>query len=98
MMGVRSLLIVLVSSAAMVDAFSPTACDRRGLQVAAGPTTVRKTTMTTTPLAATKNAKEGSPKKLDSGEIALMFVNPLNPYSWFLYMLAGITLYGNLAQ
>mmetsp|Transcript_22310 Transcript_22310/g.31414 ORF Transcript_22310/g.31414 Transcript_22310/m.31414 type:complete len:123 (+) Transcript_22310:31-399(+) len=38
--------------------------------------------------------EKGERPKLDYGKIALMFVNPLNPYSWFLYFFAGITLYG----
>mmetsp|Transcript_17416 Transcript_17416/g.21370 ORF Transcript_17416/g.21370 Transcript_17416/m.21370 type:complete len:94 (-) Transcript_17416:188-469(-) len=30
------------------------------------------------------------------GEIAIMFINPLNPYSWFLYLFAAIIVLGNL--
>eukprot|EP00548_Thalassiothrix_antarctica_P004183 CAMPEP_0194147768 /NCGR_PEP_ID=MMETSP0152-20130528/27701_1 /TAXON_ID=1049557 /ORGANISM="Thalassiothrix antarctica, Strain L6-D1" /LENGTH=72 /DNA_ID=CAMNT_0038848823 /DNA_START=182 /DNA_END=400 /DNA_ORIENTATION=- len=38
-----------------------------------------------------KSVKESSKKgKVDYGEIALMFVNPLNPYSWFFYFFVGI--------
>jgi hypothetical protein len=29
-------------------------------------------------------------KGLDYGDIAMQFVNPLNPYSWFIYFFVGI--------
>jgi hypothetical protein len=36
--------------------------------------------------------KEG----IDYGKVMLLFVDPRNPYSWFLYMLGFITIYGTL--
>ena len=34
--------------------------------------------------------------KADYGKIALMFVNPLNPYSWFVYFFVGIYVFAAL--
>lgn len=36
-------------------------------------------------------------KGLDYGKILLTFVNPANPYSWFLYMLGFIIVYGTVS-
>eukprot|EP00631_Chrysoreinhardia_giraudii_P004291 CAMPEP_0197425998 /NCGR_PEP_ID=MMETSP1170-20131217/33354_1 /TAXON_ID=54406 /ORGANISM="Sarcinochrysis sp, Strain CCMP770" /LENGTH=97 /DNA_ID=CAMNT_0042953605 /DNA_START=9 /DNA_END=303 /DNA_ORIENTATION=- len=33
---------------------------------------------------------------IDYVAIAGMFVNPLNPYSWFVYMFLGLYVYGTL--
>lgn len=35
-------------------------------------------------------------KGLDYGKILITFVNPANPYSWFLYMLGFIIVYGTI--
>ncbi len=32
----------------------------------------------------------------DYGKIAVMLINPLNPYAWFLYAFVGINLYSVL--
>mmetsp|Transcript_13041 Transcript_13041/g.19867 ORF Transcript_13041/g.19867 Transcript_13041/m.19867 type:complete len:107 (-) Transcript_13041:1471-1791(-) len=44
---------------------------------------------------AKKGAEEEKPTA-DYGKIALMFVNPLNPYSWFVYFFVGIYAYAAL--
>lgn len=34
---------------------------------------------------------------IDYGKVLLLFVDPRNPYSWFLYMLGFLTIYGTLS-
>lgn len=34
---------------------------------------------------------------IDYGKILVLFVDPRNPYSWFLYMLGFITIYGTFS-
>jgi len=34
---------------------------------------------------------------VDYGKVLALFVNPANPYSWFLYMLGFIIIYGNIS-
>ena len=36
--------------------------------------------------------------EVDWGKVAGMFVNPLNPYAWFVYFFVGINVYGFLQQ
>ena len=38
-------------------------------------------------------ADEVERKGVDYGDIAKQFVNPLNPYSWFLYFFVGIYVF-----
>lgn len=40
---------------------------------------------------------EGEETGIDYGKVLIMFVNPANPYSWFLYMLGFIVAYGTIA-
>ena len=44
---------------------------------------------------AKKDFEEEEPTA-DYGKIVLMFVNPLNPYSWFVYFFVGIYAYAAL--
>ena len=95
MRGPQLLFFFLASVATMlgVDAFAPpaslrTVCRQQHHRSAA-------IVLPRTALRATKDTSKGT-STVDYGKIAVMFVNPLNPYSWFLYMLAGITIYGSL--
>jgi hypothetical protein len=40
---------------------------------------------------------EENDKGIDYGKVLLLFVDPRNPYSWFLYMLGFIITYGTLS-
>ena len=40
---------------------------------------------------------EENDKGIDYGKVLLLFVDPRNPYSWFLYMLGFIITYGTVS-
>ncbi len=42
-------------------------------------------------------SNEGT-NQVDWGKIAGMFVNPLNPYAWFVYFFVGINVFGYFNQ
>lgn len=56
-------------------------------------------TRTTTTSNSSLSAKKASTKEkaeLDYGMIVGMFFNPLNPYSWFVYLFSFIIIYGTI--
>jgi hypothetical protein len=48
-------------------------------------------------MAANNDDKKGT-NEIDYGKILGMFVNPLNPYSWFFYFFVGINVYSAVSN
>lgn len=47
---------------------------------------------------ATKNEDNKGTNEVDYGKILGMFVNPLNPYSWFFYFIVGINVFSAVSN
>ena len=47
---------------------------------------------------ATNNDDTKGTNEIDYGKILGMFVNPLNPYSWFFYFFVGINVYSAVSN
>lgn len=93
---VRESVAFLAPATSVVDAtFQQTTLSPRRLDSRKGNMIDRFSTT----LAVNKKPRIQTEEKgeIDYGKILALFVNPANPYSWFLYMLGFIIVYGSIS-